>query len=163
MASGNTLATFVPFSFSPASSNSAVVGFRNGHPTLQFDASTQETAYFRSIMPAHYEGGGVTVKLHWAAASATSGTIGWDVSFEALKDGGTDIDSDSFATAQTVTAEAVDATSGKVDVSSVNIADGANMDSVAAGDGFRLRVRRDVASDTAAGDAQLLFVELIEQ
>lgn len=74
-----------------------------------------------------------------------------------------DIDSDSFATAQVVTAVTVPGTSGQVLAMSINISDGANMDNLAAGELFRLRVRRDVANDTAAGDAELLRVALVEQ
>jgi hypothetical protein len=36
------------------------------------------------------------------------------------------------------------------------------MDSLAAGEAFRLRVTRDAASDTATGDAELLAVVLRE-
>jgi hypothetical protein len=37
------------------------------------------------------------------------------------------------------------------------------MDSLAAGEAFRLRIRRDVANDNAAGDAELLSVTMREQ
>jgi hypothetical protein len=47
-------------------------------------------------------------------------------------------------------------------VTNVAITNGANMDSVAVGEAFRLRIRRDVTNDTAAGDAELLAVEVKE-
>jgi hypothetical protein len=162
MASGNTLATFTAQSAEFPASNYATLDTRNNHACLDFDTTTGETAYFTGIMPRNYAGGGVTVYLHWAASSALSGTIGWLVAFERLGDGGTDIDADSFAGDQTVTAETVDGTSGIFDVSSVAITDGANMDSVVAGDTFRLRVTRDVANDTATGDAELYTIEIKE-
>jgi hypothetical protein len=65
--------------------------------------------------------------------------------------------------AQTITATTVPGTSGQLLKLSVNIANGANMGSVAAGEMFRLRVRRDVANDTATGDAELLAVTVAEQ
>lgn len=100
--------------------------------------------------------------VHWAATSATSGTGGWDVSFERIGAAQQDIDSDGFATAQTVTAATVDATSGNVSITNVAVSNGANMDSIAVGESFRLRIRRDVANDTATGDLELVAVELKE-
>ena len=162
MASGDTLVTFFPADNEPPASNYATLDTRNGHPVLDFDTTTGESAIFSGVMPQHYDGGGITVILHWMATSATSGTIGWLVGFEAMKDGGDDMDSDSFAADNTVTAETVDGTSGKIDVSSTTFTDGADMDSVAAGDAFRMKITRDVANDDAAGDAELLAVEIRE-
>lgn len=162
MASGNTLCVFTPQNNEPPSSNYATLDTRNGHLVLDFDATTQEAAIFKGVLPRNYAGGGITVYLHWAATSATTGTIGWDVSFERIGDGSQDIDSDGFATAQTVTAATVPGTSGHVDITNVAVTNGANMDSLAVGEAFRLRVRRDVANDTASGDAELLAVELKE-
>jgi hypothetical protein len=162
MASGDTLATFTALSAEFPTSNYATPDIRNNHSVLDFDTTTGETVYFTGIMPRNYAGGGVTVYLHWAASSATSGTIGWLVAFERMGDGGTDIDADSFASDATVTAETVDGTSGIMDVSNAAIANGADMDSVVAGDTFRLRVTRDVANDTATGDAELISIEIKE-
>lgn len=162
MASGNTLCTFTPLMNEPTSSNFATLDTRNLHPVLDFDTTTQESAIFTGVMPRHYSGNGVTVYIHYAMTSATSGTCGWDVAFERIGDQQQDIDSDSFATAQTVTAVTVPATSGNVDIVNVSISDGANMDSVAAGETFRLRIRRDVANDDASGDAELVAVEIKE-
>lgn len=162
MASGNTLLSFYPFDNEPPASNPATLDTRNQHPTLDFDDTTQEIAIFTAILPRIYGGGGITVYVHAALTSATTGTVGWDVSFERMSDATTDIDSDSFATAQTVTAATVPGTSGIVLVLNVAITTGANIDSVAVGEAFRLRIRRDVANDTATGDAELLAVELKE-
>ena len=162
MASGDTLATFTALSAEFPTSNYATLDTRNNHPVLDFDTGTAETAYFSGIMPRNYAGGGVTAYLHWAASTATTGTIGWLIAFERLGDDGTDIDSDGFAADATVTAETVDGTSGIMDVSNVAIANGADMDSVVAGDFFRLRVTRDTTNDNAGGDAELLAIEIKE-
>lgn len=162
MASGNTLCTFFTADNEPPTSNYATLDTRNGHLVLDFDTTTQETAIFTGVMPRAYAGGGVTVYVHAMLSSATTGTLGWDVSFERMSDATTDLDSDSFATAQTITAATAPGTSGVVLVLNVAITDGANMDSVAAGESFRLRIRRDVANDTASGDAELLCVEVKE-
>lgn len=162
MASGDTLLVFMPNDNEPPSSNYATLDTRNAHPVLDFDTTTQETAIFSGVLPRNYGGGGITVYVHAMLSSATSGTLGWDVSFERMSDATTDLDSDSFASAQTITATTVPGTSGVVLVLNVAVSNGANMDSIAVGEAFRLRIRRDVANDSATGDAELLAVELKE-
>jgi hypothetical protein len=85
------------------------------------------------------------------------------VTFERVGNGSQDTDADGFATAQTITAATVPATSGNVLIQNVVCTAGATgTDSVAAGEKFRLRVRRDVANDTAAGDAEIHAVVVRE-
>jgi len=162
MASGDSLLIFTPQCNEAPSSNPATFALRNGHLILQFDTTTQEIAIFKAVLPRNYAGGGITVYLHFAAATATTGTIGWDVSFERIGAAQQDIDADGFATAQTVTAVTVNGTAGNVMISNVAVTNGANMDSIAVGELFRLRLRRDVANDTATGDADFLAIELKE-
>ncbi|RRH98096.1 hypothetical protein EH240_20080 [Mesorhizobium tamadayense] len=153
---------FKPIDNEPPSSNFASLDTRNGHPVLEFDTTTQEAAIFSGVLPVAYAGGGLTVEVYFAADTATSGTIGWDAAIERIDTSSLDIDADSFASAQTISAAAVPGTSGQILKSSVAFTSGAQMDSLAAGEAFRLRIRRDVANDTATGDAQLLRVVVRE-
>ena len=162
MASGDTLVVFLPQANEPPTSNYATLDTRNNHPVLDFDASTNEDAIFSGVMPRNYDGGGLTVYLHYAMSSATSGDVDWDVAFERIGDQQQDIDSDGFAAANSVDNTTVPGTSGNVDIVNVTFTDGADMDSIAAGEGFRMKVTRDAASDTASGDAELRFVEIKE-
>jgi hypothetical protein len=162
MASGDTLLIFTPLGNEPPSSNPATLDTRNQHPVLDFDASTNEDAVFSAVMPQNYDGGGVTVYIHYAMSSATSGDVDWDVCFERIGDQQQDLDSDSFAAVNSVDNTTVPGTSGLVDIVSVAFTDGADMDSVAAGEGFRVKVTRDASSDTASGDAELVFLEIRE-
>jgi len=162
MASGDTLLIFTALHNEPPASACATIDIRNQHPVLDFDETSNESAVFSGIMPRSYAGGGVTVYLHYAMTSATSGTVDWDAAFERIGDQQQNIDSDGFAAAKSVNDTTVPAESGLVDVLSIAFADGAEMDSIAAGEGFRLKITRDAASDDAAGDAELLFVELKE-
>lgn len=162
MASGATLGKFFPDDNEYPAANYATYGKRNGHPVLEFDPTTQEGAAWSDIMPRNYGGNGITVYAHAYLASAITGTLGWIVSIERLSDGVTDGDADSYATGQTITAATVPGTSGVDLVLSVSITNGANMDGVVAGDLYRVRIQRDVANDNAAGDAQLLSVEIKE-
>ena len=127
MASGDTLAVFTALHNEPPASNGARLDLRNGHPVLEFNQTTDESAVFRGFMPAHYSGGGVTVEIHWAGDGVTTGNT----------TAGTD---------------------GHLSYDTVTFTDGADMDSVAAGDEFRLKLTRDAASDTMAADAQVTMV-----
>ena len=162
MASGETLVGWEGLTCYPPSSNYATFVVRNAHPAYNYDDTTQETRYFEGIVPSNYSGGDITVYIHFAAASATSGTGGWIIAFERIGDGAQDMDSDGFAADQTVTAVTVPGTSGNVKISSLTVTAGSATDSIAAGEKFRLKVSRDVANDTAVGDLQLTGVELRE-
>lgn len=163
MASGNTLVSFFPADNEPPSSAFATPDVRNGHPVLDFDASTDESAIFTGVLPRNYAGGGLTVYLHWAASSATSGAVVWNAAFERVGEGSQDIDSDGFASAQAATATAP-GTSGNVDIQAITFTDGAQIDSIAVGESFRLKITRDAdnGSDTMTGDAELVAVEIKE-
>lgn len=160
MSSGQTVSSFGVQQNEPPASNPATFVVRNGMLVLAFDTTTGEGAVFKGLMPRNYSNTtGVTVYVTWMAQSATTGTIGWTVEFERMV---TDEDADSFAAAQTITAATVDGTSGIPSTTNVAVTKGANMDSVVAGDWFRLRIIRDVANDNATGDAQLVGVEIKE-
>ncbi len=164
MASGDTLATFSPLSNEPPASAYATLDTRNSHPTLDFDdAAASEAAVFSFVLPRNYAGGGITVSLHWAATTATSGNVIWQTSFEDFGPS-QDTDSDGFATAVTWAAAAANGTSGVLTVSSQAHTNGAQIDSVAAGDACRIKIERlgSNGSDTMSGDAELMAVELRE-
>lgn len=163
MASGNTLVVFTPLANEQPAASGATFDVRNGHPVLDFDAAADEIAVFTGVLPRHYAGGGLTVDLHWAATSATSGTCRWAVAIEAIA--AQDLDADGFATAQTAGGTA-DGTSGIETVTSIAFTDGAQMDSLAAAGAFRLQVTRDAdgtsGTDDMTGDAELIAVEIRE-
>lgn len=163
MASGATLAVFTALNNEPPATLAATFDVRNIHPVLNFDAAADWFANFGGIMPRNYGGGGITVYIHWSAATATSGDVIWAAAFERIGEGQQDIDADSFAAVQTVTATAP-GTSGFLDIAAITFTNGAQMDSVAVGEGFRLQISRDAnaGGDTMAGYAQLRFVEIKE-
>jgi len=162
MASGDTLVIFTPFHNEPSVNNYATLDLRNQHPVLDFDAAAAEYAIFSGVLPRNYAGGGVKVCLHYAMTSAVEGDIDWAVVFERIGDQQQDIDDDGFAGAQVVADTVVPGTSGLVDVVEIPFTDGAEMDGLLVGEGFRLKVQRNAPPDTAAGDAELLFVEIKE-
>lgn len=161
MASGNTLAVFTPAANEPPSSDFATLDTRNSILVLDFDASTDEAAIFRGVLPSNYAGGGVTIDVFWTT-TATTGDCIWNAAWEENDANNNDIDTDAFGTASTVTT-AADATSGQIVKSTLTISS-ANMGSAVAGDPFRLKISRDAdnASDTMAADAELLSVHVKE-
>ena len=162
MASGDLLISWTPACNEPPASNFATVDSRNYHPVLDFDDTTNESAVFSGVMPQHYDGGGITVYLHYSMTSAEADTVDWDVAFERIGDQQLDIDGDSFAAVNSVDDTTVPGTTGLVDVVSVAFTNGVDMDSVAVGELFRIKVTRDAASDDATGDAELHVIHLVE-
>jgi hypothetical protein len=152
-----TLAVFTPLDNNPPATNFATLDTRNSIAVLDFDAATDESAVFVGVIP---EGAalssGIQVRLSWSATTATSGVCVWEVAIE--KTTGHDIDSDSFDTAVTGSTT-TDAASGFINTTSITIT---TIDSIVAGDTFRLRVTRDAdaGADTMTGDAELIAVEL---
>lgn len=164
MASGDTILVLTPLHNEPPSANAATIDLRNQHAVLDFDAAADESAVFGGIMPRNYAGGGVTITLVWMASTATTGNVIWNTAFERHQDDAFDLDADGFAAVQASAASAAPSASGETSYDMITHTDGAQMDSVAVGESFRLKVTRDAdnGSDTMAGDAELLRVEIKE-
>lgn len=165
MASGDTLCVFMPVAGEPPATNYATLDARNVVMVLDFDDTTDESMQFAGFMPRNYGGGGITVTVGWMATSATSGTISLDVAFKSVSDDADDLDSKAFAAANNGNPTTASA-SGEVDYAAITFTDGADMDSVAAGEYFRMLVTRDAdgttSTDDMTGDMELVFIEIRE-
>lgn len=171
MASGNTLIVFSARDGVPSATSGAVHGIlaggstpAEGVPYLAFDSAADEYADFLGVMPRNYAGGGLTCKLYWASTQ-TSGTCRWGVAFRRIADDAEDVDTShtyDFNTGGATTASAV----GEVDYFDITFTDGADMDSLAVGELFNLRVFRDgdgtSGTDDLTGDAFLIAIEIKE-
>jgi hypothetical protein len=158
-----TRAVLAPFSAEFPSSNFPGLTTVNARPALAFDASTQETAYWTLVAPQGLSGA-LSCVITYMMASATSGTVEFEVAVEAVTDGdSTDLDATtSFGTVNASGATAVPGTAGYIDQVSVTLT---NADSIAAGDLVRISISRDAddgTNDTATGDLYLLAAELRE-
>ncbi len=166
MASGDLLLNFVPQSNEPPATAFATPDTRNGHPCLDFDGSTDEEAVFSQVLPLSYAGGGLTVKLLVGFTSATSGDSRWQADIERIQPGVTDIDSDSFTGTFQSAGFAAPASTGIFDWVTITFTSGAQMDSLAAGEPFRIKIRRDAdgtsGTDDIATDAELMHVAILE-
>jgi len=161
MASGNSLLIFTPQCNEAPDSNNATLDKRNGHPVLDF--AINEIGIFSDVLPRIYSNGGITAYVHYAMTSAEVNDIKVEAYIERIGDQQQDLDADGFAAAQNSGDITVPGTSGLVDIISIAFANGAQMDNVVGGEGFRLKVRRiAVAGTDATGDLEIRFVEIKE-
>jgi hypothetical protein len=129
-------------------------------PVIDYDASTVEYYDFYGNAQG-YASGGLTLRFGWAAATATTGTVRWEAAIRRIVEDAEDLDT----TAHTYDYNAVNVAAppsavGEVDYTEITFTDGADMDSLASGEDFILRLKRqadDATNDTMAGDASVLF------
>jgi hypothetical protein len=163
--SGQTLVAFTPLDNEPPSSNYATFDVRNGHPVLTFPDGVVYAAIFTGMMPSKYGGGGVTVLINWMSDGTSTNKVCFSAQIERMDVGTTDFDSDSFGT-QVIdtTGVAGSSTSGIQSQSSIALTTGTNMDSVVAGDEFRLKITRETGqtNDTNTGNIQVTSIEIKE-
>lgn len=160
MASGNVLAVFTAADNVPPATAYATLDTRNSHLVLDFDGVTDEECVFGSVLPANYGGGGLTVDIWAALTSATSGSFRWQAAFERMDVSSLDIDADSFAAFQSAGGTAP-ATSGQFVRTSIAFTAGANMDSLAASEAYRLKIRRDADGTSGTDDISTSDLELL--
>ena len=150
-----TYAILTPMTSQPPASNYATLDTRNSIAVLDFDDSTEESCFWTGVMPeAASLGSGLIVNIFFMATSATSGDARFGAQFERMN---TDEDSDSFDTATEATL-ATSGTSGIVSKLSITCT---TIDSIAAGDAYRLKIYRDTTgADTITGDVEVVAVEV---
>ena len=157
---------FSPLNAEPPASNYATRDWRNQHPVLDFDATTDEEAVWSFILPRAYASGGLTVKVHYSMSSAATNNVVFQGAFERIGDEVQDVDADGFASFQSSGQDAVPANLGDVGVATITFTDGAQIDSIAIGELCRFKLRRDAddtsATDNATGDAEVHMVEIYE-
>jgi len=152
-----TYAVFTALDNQPPAADFATFDTANSIAVLSYSATATNRAIFVGKMPeAAITSSGLKVYLHWRSGGATSGNAVWNVEFEDST--GHDLDADGWdtATASTAAASATDGTMAVTEVTCTTI------DSIVAGDAFRLRVSRLGAdgSDTLAVNSQLVLVEV---
>jgi hypothetical protein len=170
MASGQSVA--IIYQVTPTAANYATMDTRLGGstpgenvPVWDFDGTTAEYVDFYCQMLSNYSGGGITLQIKFSMTSAinTTGNVVWRAAFRRIADDAEDVD-----TAQTYDFNSVTATpttaAGEVKYTSITFTNGADMDSVTAGDMFILRFGRDPVNvaDTVSTDAELHYIVITE-
>lgn len=135
-------------------------------PVLDFEdgtATAGEYADFYGIMPRTYAGGGLTLYLHWLSA-ATTGDCVWKAAFRRVADDAEDLNTTAHTYDYNSVTATTAGTAGELAYDTITFTDGADMDSLAVGESFILRIFRDsdAAGDDLAGDASLFAVEIKE-
>lgn len=156
---------YSPLDNEPPTTNPAAAITRNDHPLLAFDGTTDEEAMFTKRLPLNYNGNGLTLDTYWSFTSATSGSLRVQAAIERIDLSSLDLDADSFASFNSAGGTAP-ATSGQVIKVTIPFASGAEMDSLVAGELFRLKIRRDAdgtsGTDDITTDAELVAAVLRE-
>jgi hypothetical protein len=152
-----TYAVFTALDNQPPAADFATFDTANSIAVLSYSATATNRAIFVGKMPeAAITSSGLKVFLHWRSGGATSGNAVWNVEFEDST--GHDLDADGWdtATASTAAASATDGTMAVTEITCTAI------DSLVAGDVFRMRVSRLGAdgSDTLTVASQLVLVEV---
>lgn len=165
MASGDSLFGFGARDFVPTATLGAAHGIsaggstpNEGVPHLAFDSATAEYADVAWTMPLNYGGGGITMTVKWASGATTGATV-WRAAFRRVANDAVNVGTSHSYAFNSVTATTASA-AGEWDYADITFTDGTDIDSVAAGEAFILRIGRDAAngSDDMTGDA--LFVLL---
>lgn len=127
---------------------------------LAFDAATDEFAFWKFIAQ-NYGSGDVTVNIYWYADTASSGNVIFDAAISVItaNTDTQDIETDAFATINSVTDSHLGTTGQRLHLATITIS---NLDSLAADDHVVFRLSRDAnnASDTMTGDCIVTAIEI---
>lgn len=134
-----------------------------------FDDSVVEYMDFLCEMSPQYAGGGLTIRICWTTASATSNVCRWEIGIRAMPDDAEDLDNTShdYSTngyANNFIEATAPSTAGEPVYDTITISAGTNMDNLAAGEMFILRIRRNTTTSGTdlSGDAQLIGLSIRE-
>lgn len=162
MASGDTIVTFLPDNCRPVDASGAGVKVRNTHPYIMLPSSGTPGVDWSTVLPGHYGGGGFTLNIVWMAATATTGTVRFSGKWERHQDDVDDLDSDSFATAQTGDGSPASA-AGEPQYTTTLTFTNAQIDGLLVNEHFRFRLERDTTvGGNMTGDCEVLAVEVQE-
>ena len=143
----------------------ATLDTRNSIPLLDFDDTANEVAiFFVPTMPRSYAGGGVTVSI-WVLTTTATGDMSFKGFFKSVTDDVDNLDTKTFAAPQENTTIDAPSASGEAKLFTIPFTDGAQMDSVAAGEPFFFMLMRDAqdgTNDDMSGDAEFLAGEIKE-
>jgi len=156
-----TLAVFSVLDSNPPATNFATIDTRNSVAVLEFDAATVESTFFSGIIPqGTILGSTLGAFLHFAGDTATGATVAWGICMERMT-GTFGFSADNFGAG--VQINQILPTSQTAAITIAGAAAVPVPTGLTQGEAYRLLIRRiatDATNDTAAGDAQLVMVEL---
>lgn len=123
---------------------------------LDFDAATDENAFFTVKMPDDWDAGTITFKFIWTNASGLSTeTVSWNIKGRCYAD--SDAIDQTYGTAIAVTDTWL--AQGDIHISAESAAV-TPAGTLAAGQWAQFKIYRDVSEDTLTGDARLIGVRM---
>lgn len=133
-----------------------------GHFVAVFEDDGDPFLAWDGRMPPTYNGSNLSVTIHWASVTVTTGGCVWDVAFERLDENGQAITSSGFAADLSIITNP-SSTADALVYSTLSFSN-AQADGVQASESFRIRVTRNTTSgsDTMVGSAFVLNVGVIE-
>ena len=147
----------------PASNFAQFVAFAGTNfpvEALAFDASTEETVYFK-FRAVNYGSGNATIRVNWYADSASSGGVTFGASLAAITPNtdSQDIETKAFGTEVNGSDTHLGTTGQRLHSFTIDLN---QLDSLAADDWCVLRLARKVADggDTMTGDCLVVGVEV---
>jgi hypothetical protein len=154
---------FTPLDNVPQTSGFATLDTRTaGVPVLDFDPTAVEAATFTGLLPeAAVTTNGLKIRIAWTADTVTNtDAVVWGIQFQRV-DTSTDLDTDAFSNVFTASA-AASGTAGVPVISELTLTGTALLDSIVAGDFYRVRISRDGThtSDALTADACLVACEI---
>ena len=119
---------------------------------------------FHCRLAENYDGGGVTVQIIWSAVGVTTNEVRWAAAIRRVGDDIEDLDTTAHSYAYNVVDATAPGTIGEVSYDTIAFTSGADMDSLAAGEMFVLRIQRDAdaSEDNLDDDVQLHRISMIE-
>ena len=159
MAVGDTLLQRAATDGQLPNSGGAYFNTRNDRTVVAFESVVNRSVIFAGIIPQNFAGNDIQVRLALSAANAIGPE---DTTFGVEFDELSSDRSDTWGTQVSGTAT-LPTTAGEIFVGPLTVVN-ANLDSLAAGDPFRLRITRlaEAGTDNAAGDVELHALELRE-
>lgn len=164
MANGDPLAIFSAQHHEPASLSTqapqlAVIGSRL---TLAYDPSVEELAHFRSYLSTAYAGGGIRADIWWLSTTTSTQLGIWGMAVERSQEAVSDLATDNYDTEKTLQSPAPGVANALRKASFPFTT--TEIDSVAAGEPFRIRLARKATStgDELTVDAHFYQMYLVE-
>jgi len=151
-----------PTSWASPTSNFSYLVFNPGStgpiPALRFDPDT-DWAAFNSFRAVSYGSGNLTVDIDWYANTASASNVVWGIQIACVTPNTDtdDMETKSFATANTVQDTHLGTTGKRLHRASVTVS---NTDSIAADDFVMIRLYRD-ANGTAATDDMSGYADVV--
>jgi len=158
MASGDSLGQFFPNGSRPPATNPGIPTTRNDIDYLDYDADTEESNFWRKVLPSNYTGLGITFDIYTIAATALIDDFVAGLSIERGEAGGNDFDVDAFAAEKTVTST-TNGTSGIATKSTISFTN-AQIDGLLKNEPYRLKFARKAGAggDDMLGKLQLMSI-----